>query len=105
MSTPISPVKGLLYYNGYGGFSGDGKEYIINSTLENITPAPWINVIANPNFGTIVSESGQSYTWLENAHEFRLTPWNNDPVNDLSGEVFYIRDEESGKFWSPTPLQ
>ena len=105
LSTPISPVKGLLYYNGYGGFSGDGKEYIINSTLENITPAPWINVIANPNFGTIVSESGQSYTWLENAHEFRLTPWNNDPVNDLSGEVFYIRDEESGKFWSPTPLQ
>ena len=105
LSTPIAPAKGLLYYKGYGGFSGNGKEYIINSTTENVTPAPWINVLANPNFGTIVSESGQSYTWVENAHEFRLTPWNNDPVTDLSGEVFYIRDDESGKFWSPTPLQ
>jgi len=103
--TPIPPATQLLFYNGYGGFSGDGKEYIINSTTDKITPAPWINVLANPNFGTIVSESGQSYTWTENAHEFRLTPWNNDPVTDLSGEVFYIRDEESGKFWSPTPLQ
>ena len=52
----------------------------------------------------IVSESGPSYTWSENAHEFRLTPWHNDPVTDASGEAFYIRDEESGRFWSPTPL-
>ena len=103
--TPIPAATQLLFYNGYGGFTGDGKEYVINSTPEKVTPAPWINVLANPNFGTIVSESGQSYTWIDNAHEFRLTPWNNDPVTDLSGEVFYIRDEESGKFWSPTPLQ
>lgn len=105
LSTPIPPAAQLLFYNGHGGFAGDGKEYIINSTTDKVTPAPWINVLANPNFGSIVSESGQSYTWIENAHEFRLTPWNNDPVTDLSGEVFYIRDEESGKFWSPTPLQ
>ncbi|HEX4850457.1 MAG TPA: cyclic beta 1-2 glucan synthetase, partial [Puia sp.] len=51
-----------------------------------------------------VSEAGQSYSWFENAHEYRLSPWNNDPVTDLAGEAFYIRDEESGKFWSPTPL-
>ena len=69
-----------------------------------MTPAPWVNVLANPDFGTVISESGQSYTWSENAHEMRLTPWENDPVCDLGGEVFYLRDEETGHFWSATPL-
>jgi cellobiose phosphorylase len=69
-----------------------------------MTPAPWVNILANPYFGTLISECGGSYTWFENSHEFRLTPWNNDPVSDLSGEAFYVRDEETGKFWSPTPL-
>jgi cellobiose phosphorylase len=68
------------------------------------TPAPWVNVIANSQFGTIVSEAGAAYTWSENAHEFRLTPWADDPVSDSTGEAIYIRDEESGYFWSPTPL-
>ena len=106
-SLPIAdlPTGDLQFFNGMGGFSNDGKEYIISTTPKQTTPAPWINVLANPNFGTIVSESGQSYTWIANAHEFRLTPWNNDAVSDLSGEVFYIRDEESGRFWSPMPLQ
>ena len=69
-----------------------------------MTPAPWVNVLANPHFGTVISENGMAYTWSENAHEFRLTPWGNDPVSDASGEAFYLRDEESGHFWSPTPL-
>ena len=69
-----------------------------------VTPAPWVNVLANPYFGTVVSESGSAYTWVENCHEFRLTPWNNDPVTDSTGEAFYIRDEQTGQFWSPTPL-
>ena len=94
----------LQFFNGLGGFSKDGKEYIVTTTPGNRTPAPWINVLANPQFGTIVSESGQSYTWIDNAHEIRLTPWNDDPITDLKGEAFYIRDEESGKFWSPTSL-
>ena len=63
-----------------------------------------MNVLSNPTFGTVISESGSSYTWSENAHEFRLSPWYNDPVVDASGEAWYIRDEESGRFWSPTPL-
>ncbi|HMD00230.1 MAG TPA: hypothetical protein VKH37_08745, partial [Ferruginibacter sp.] len=96
--------EGLQFFNGMGGFSSDGQEYIIVTTPGKTTPAPWINVLANENFGTIISESGQSYSWLENAHEFRLTPWNNDPVGDLAGESFFIRDEENGKTWSPTPL-
>jgi len=94
----------LLFFNGLGGFTPDGREYIITTSQGQKTPAPWVNVIANPHFGTIVSESGAAYTWSENAHEFRLTPWNNDPISDSNGEAFYIRDEESGHFWSPTPL-
>ena len=61
-------------------------------------------MIANPQFGTVVSESGSAYTWAENSHEFRLTPWHNDPVTDSSGEAIYLRDEETGHFWSPSPL-
>ncbi len=98
------PRNDLTFYNGMGGFTPDGREYVITTAHGQVTPAPWVNVLANPNFGTIVSESGPTYTWSENAHEFRLTPWGNDPVGDSSGEAFYLRDEERGHFWSPTPL-
>ncbi len=94
----------LLFFNGFGGFAADGREYVINITNEKMTPAPWVNVIANPHFGTVISESGSCYTWKENAHELRLTPWENDPVSDLGGEAFYLRDEETGRFWTTTPL-
>jgi cyclic beta-1,2-glucan synthetase len=94
----------LILTNSFGGFSADGREYVIVTSAENRTPAPWSNILANANFGTVISESGQAYTWGENAHEFRLTPWNNDPVSDTGGEAFYLRDEDSGSFWSPTPL-
>ncbi len=93
----------LLFYNGTGGFSPDGKEYKILVNKDRTTPAPWVNVLANPNFGTVVSESGSAYTWAINAHEYRITPWSNDPVSDRGGEAFYLRDEETGKFWSPSP--
>ena len=102
--TSVAQPAGLQFFNGIGGFSADGKEYVITTTPSQTTPAPWSNVLANPDFGSIITESGQSYTWIDNAHEFRLTPWNNDPVTDLKGEAFYIRDEESGRFWSPCPL-
>ena len=98
------PRHDLTFYNGLGGFTPDGREYIITTTHGQVTPAPWVNVLANPHFGTVISESGTAYTWSENAHEFRLTPWGNDPVSDSGGEAFYIRDEERGHFWSPTPL-
>jgi len=93
----------LLLANDYGGFSADGAEYIISGQASATTPAPWVNVIANAHLGTVVSEAGSAYTWAENAHEFRLTPWHNDPVTDRSGEAIYLRDEETGHFWSPTP--
>ena len=102
--TRETPRKDLLFFNGVGGFTPDGREYVIRIEQGQVTPAPWVNVIANPHFGTVVSESGGAYTWCENAHEYRLTPWYNDPVTDVSGEAFYLRDEESGSYWSPTPL-
>lgn len=101
---PARPRPGLLFANGLGGFAPDGREYVITTGPGRTTPAPWVNVLANPRFGTVISEGGMAYTWSENAHEFRLTPWLNDPVSDASGEAFYLRDEESGHYWSPTPL-
>ncbi len=94
----------LLFNNGTGGFTADGKEYKILTGKKGTTPAPWVNVIANPEFGTVVSESGSAYTWAINAHEYRLTPWSNDPVSDVGGEAFYLRDEETANFWSPSPF-
>ena len=98
------PARELILFNGLGGFTPDGTEYVITTLAGQTTPMPWSNVLANPNFGTVISESGLAYTWSENAHEFRLTPWHNDPVSDASGEGLFLRDEESGHFWSPAPL-
>jgi cellobiose phosphorylase len=98
------PRNDLTFFNGLAGFTPDGREYVITTVRNQTTPAPWVNVLANPFFGTVVSESGLAYTWSENAHEFRITPWGNDPVSDARGEAFYLRDEERGHFWSPTPL-
>lgn len=93
----------LALFNGLGGFSQDGREYITHLAPGQSTPAPWVNVIANPQFGTVVSEAGSAYTWAENSHEYRLTPWHNDPVCDVGGEAIYLRDDETGHFWSPCP--
>jgi cellobiose phosphorylase len=100
----IGPRADLILTNDVGGFTRDGREYVITLAPGQTTPSPWVNVIANAHFGMVVSENGVGYTWCENAHEFRLTPWHNDPVTDASGEAFYLRDEETGRFWSPSPL-
>jgi cyclic beta-1,2-glucan synthetase len=94
----------LLFDNGLGGFSADGREYVIHLEPGESTPAPWVNVVANRCLGFVVSESGGGYTWAENSGENRLTPWRNDPVSDEPGEVLYLRDEETGAVWTPMPL-
>jgi cyclic beta-1,2-glucan synthetase len=99
-----APRADLILTNDVGGFTRDGREYVITLGPGRTTPAPWVNVISNEQFGTVVSENGVGYTWSENAHEFRLSPWHNDPVTDASGEAFYLRDEDTGRFWSPSPL-
>ena len=102
-SAPL-PFWELAGYNGYGGFTLDGKEYVIYLDGDKTTPAPWINVMANPNFGTMVSESGSSSTWFGNSQTNRLTPWTNDPLLNPICDTIYIRDDEMGTFWSLTPM-
>ena len=101
-SVPL-PFLELPYFNGLGGFTKDGHEYAIYLSPTGKTPAPWVNVMANSNFGTLVSESGLGFTWHDNSQTNRLTPWHNDPVTDPQSEVLYLRDDESGACWTPTP--
>ncbi len=96
------PFLELPYFNSLGGFSADGREYVIYLGPDTNTPAPWVNVIANPQFGTLVSETGAGFTWYGNSQRNRLTQWSNDPVLDPHSEMIYIRDEQSGKVWNPT---
>jgi cyclic beta-1,2-glucan synthetase len=99
-----TPRPELEFFNGLGGFAKDGREYVTVLGPGQSTPAPWINVVANPEFGFLVSESGSGYTWADNSRENQLTPWSNDPVSDPVGEVVYIRDDETGELWGPTAL-
>jgi cyclic beta-1,2-glucan synthetase len=96
------PYMELPYFNGLGGFTEDGREYVIYLGPDTQSPSPWVNVIANPSFGTMVSETGSGFTWYGNSQRNRLTSWSNDPVLDPSVETFYIRDEETGRVWTPT---
>ena len=96
-------VPALEFFNEFGGFADDGREYVIVLPPGKTTPAPWINVIANPVFGFQVAAEGAGYTWSVNSRENQLTPWSNDPVGDRPGEVIYLRDDMSGEIWSATP--
>ena len=98
------PVEETDFFNGVGGFSKDGREYIITLKEGQKTPNPWINVISSPVFGTNISESGSGYTWSLNSRENKITKWSNDPVSDPSSEAIYIRDEKTGKYFTTTAL-
>ncbi|HXG11839.1 MAG TPA: glucoamylase family protein, partial [Gemmataceae bacterium] len=125
-SAELPARESLLFFNGHGGFTPDGREYVVRlrqqadradrreavsafpglpvSLSRALPPAPWINVIANAQAGFLISEAGGGYTWAGNSQLNRLTPWSNDPVSDPPGEVIYLRDEATGEFWTPTPL-
>ncbi|GMR09431.1 MAG: glucoamylase family protein [Anaerolineae bacterium] len=103
LSTQLESIE-LAHFNGVGGFTPGGEEYVIEHGPNSNTPAPWSNVIANPKFGSLITESGSGFTWEENSQRYRLTGWSNDPVSDPPSEAVYIRDEESGEYWTPTPL-
>ncbi|MGH7880486.1 MAG: glycosyl transferase, partial [Candidatus Binataceae bacterium] len=94
----------LEFFNGLGGFADEGREYVTILGEGQWTPAPWINVIANPSFGFQVSVEGAGYTWSINSRENQITPWSNDPVSDRPGEVIYVRDEDTNELWGPTAL-
>ncbi len=96
------PFLELDYFNSLGGFTPDGREYAIYLGPGMNTPAPWVNIIANPAFGTLVSETGAGFTWQGNSQRNRITAWSNDPVMDSPSEAIYVRDEETGAYWTPT---
>ncbi len=99
-----SPDLNLEFFNGIGGFDKNGREYVTVLGEGLRTPEPWVNVIANPSFGFLTTESGSTFTWSENSHENQLTPWSNEHLMDPSGEVMYVRDEATGEIWCPTAL-
>ena len=100
------PPPDLESFNGLGGFADHGREYVIrlHANAGAIPPAPWVNVVAHPTFGFAASDLGTGFTWSQNSHDNRLTPWRNDPVSDPQGEALYLRDDDSGRVWSATPL-
>jgi len=98
------PVSPLEFFNGLGGFDAAAREYVVVLREDEWTPAPWINVIANPQFGFLTSADGCGSTWWRNAQQNQLTPWSNDAVSDTPAEAIYIRDEDSGDLWSATVL-
>ena len=99
---PAPRLPALEFFNGHGGFSDNGRDYVIILKPGQTTPAPWINVIANPTFGFQVAAEGSGFTWSLISKENQLTPWSNDPVSDRCGEAIYLRDEDSGEVWSAT---
>jgi cyclic beta-1,2-glucan synthetase len=101
---PNPAAANLEYFNGLGGFSKGGKEYVTMLGPGQSTPSPWINVISNESFGFQTSTEGGGYTWSVNSRENQITPWSNDPVSDRSGEMFYLRDDDTDELWSPTAL-
>ena len=101
---PDTIVPDLEFFNGFGGFAKDGREYVTVLNPGRWVPAPWINVVANPAFGFQVAAEGTGYTWSLGSKENQITPWSNDPVTDRPGEVIYVRDEETGALWGPTAL-
>jgi cyclic beta-1,2-glucan synthetase len=98
------PRPATEYFNGIGGFVEDGREYMTVLEGGQTTPAPWVNVVANPDFGFIASADGSGFTWARNSQQYQITPWSNDAASDPPGEVIYIRDEETGELWGPTAL-
>ncbi|MGC2494223.1 GH36-type glycosyl hydrolase domain-containing protein [Candidatus Binatus sp.] len=101
---PHLPRREIEFFNGLGGFAEDGREYVTILGEGLWTPAPWINVIANPSFGFQVSVEGAGYTWAINSQQHQITQWSNDPVSDRPGEILYVKDLDTGELWGPTAL-
>ena len=105
-TAPVQPLQRpeLEFFNGFGGFAGDGREYVIAHQPSQPTPAPWVNVIANPELGFQVSAEGAGFTWARNSQQNQLTHWSNDPVENRGAEAVYLKDLDDGALWSPTPF-
>jgi cyclic beta-1,2-glucan synthetase len=104
LPAPQSARPEMEFFNGLGGFANNGRDYLTILKDNECTPAPWLNIIANPSFGFQVSTDASGFTWSVNSQQNQLTPWSNDPVCDKPGEAIYVRDEETGELWGPTAL-
>ncbi|MDD4494326.1 MAG: glucoamylase family protein, partial [Eubacteriales bacterium] len=102
-SSPSMPQEELKFFNGIGGYSGDGKEYVIYLSNGQNTPAPWSNIVTNGRLGFIITATGGGYTWTNNSRENKLSVWSNDPVTDPPSEVVYLKDESTGEVFTVTP--
>lgn len=100
---PDVELPALTHRNGLGGFTPDGREYVV--VLEGVTdtPLPWVNILANEHFGSVLGSTGAAWTWSGNSRENRLTPFGNDPVSEFSGEALYLRDDDAALTWGATP--
>lgn len=99
----LASQENIEFFNGYGGFIEQGKAYTMTVSPSLTLPRPWSNILANPEFGGLITELGTGYTWWRNSREFKLTPWSNDPVSDRISEVVYLTDMDSHEIWSATP--
>lgn len=100
-SDELPNKRELLYFNGIGGFDEKTFEYVIYPTKDNLPPMPWCNVISNKNIGSVLTETGGGFSWINNSREFRITPWTNDVISDKRGEIFYVQDEKTGEIFNP----
>ena len=100
----LSNTQKLKYYNEYGAFSEDGKEYLIKINKEAKVPATWSHILANKNFGTVVTESNGGYSWYKNSRLNRVTSWHNSSAVNIPSETIYLKDEDNGRIWSPTAM-
>ena len=88
------------YYNEYGAFSEDGKEYIIRTNKNNRLPTVWSHIMANEKFGTVVTENMGGYSWYKNSRLNRITSWENNASYDIPSEIIYMKDMDTNKVWS-----
>jgi cyclic beta-1,2-glucan synthetase len=96
------PETELQDFNGLGGFSADGREYVTVLRGGHATPMPWSQLVANPDFGFLATTTGSGYCWAVNSQQNPITHWSNDPVCDPPSDVLYLRDVETGALWSAT---
>lgn len=90
----------LKYYNEYGGFSEDGFEYKMKISKDNKLPTVWSNILANPKFGTVVTQNLGGFTWRSNSRLNRISAWNNSPSMDIPSEIIYIKNQDTGHIWN-----
>lgn len=84
-------TQSLEFYNGFGGFTPDGKEYVITS---NTTPVPWSNVLTNKTFGSITTNTGCGFTFAYNSQNFKLTSWTGDLSSIDQSEGIKVNGEK-----------